>query len=1324
MRRQRYLRPNVCLFCACRLAGSIAPPVSNGASFITSQRTLSTNDSPPKSNFGSVDASRDEEFQPSIVSEDVGLTAAERREREALKKHTAGMNSHFPIRTHTVASDARVVTSNRPMVRFVRNLDNQSSVGPDGQEDARRSAGGMRRVPKNIIKPEISTVQGNGFESSEWNESTGVVRRISGDFDGPDFAFDNKGKPRVRTEARDKSIAMSVPQKSMEEKPRSDFQPGKIKKQAMPSFVVSSASAVEEGRVRGWGSGAVGRAPLVPSEDWHTEGKNEEMMGAQDAEERESPSNEQARRRRSAMSPGRASGSRHLDVGYRRTFTTASSEFSDPFPKDAPFGDVMATQHFHPQSACPSRQSPQDHLEVSPIDKNDYHATIIDSQDCIPISSVSEDHSAHWKHLRPRKDPEPRPPPKEREPRIIYHDMKEVDRRFQQHVAQRPNFSFSRTSDVQNENYTAPLFNARPRQNITCGRCLQKGHTARECNTPAKITCNRCGESGHSQRDCPQEAILRREGKHTFGQSFPEGSLEQGDAPLQSRHTLRRVGFEPADKVRKVKFGPAEVTEQSKTVDDVTPSRGRFRAEQNEFDVFQPKKNRSRFRRNEEDQDDALSDIQSRVLSRRARGSADVPRTRERARVRRREEDEDEDDEAAARREEAIARKAARRKERAEQEAAKAAERKAKQQEERNRVHLPEFVTVSTLAQTLKVRYEALVRRLEQLGYDDVFPGKLLNSETSGMIAMEYDLEPIFDDVAAEADERDLKARPLDADTEEEKRLWPSRPPVVTIMGHVDHGKTTILDYLRQSSVAAGEAGGITQHIGAFSVPLTRSGQTVTFLDTPGHAAFLAMRQRGAHVTDIVILVVAADDGVKPQTLEALRHARAARVPMLVAINKIDKEGADVERVKQDLARHGVEIEDFGGDVQVVGVSGKTGSGMEDLEESVVTLAEILDLRADVGGQVEGWVLEATTTQQTGRVATVLVRRGTLRPGSVIVAGRAWGKVRRLRDERGNDVRECGPGSAVEVDGWREQPAAGDEVLQAPSEQKAADVVAWRLERDEREKMGADVEAINEARKGEMDRRERERAADRARKFSGWDLTEVEEGEDDASAALQPSDAPAGPIMVPFIIKADVAGSAEAVSAYLLSACSASPLVRPRVLRASAGAITPTDVELAMAAHAHIIAFNLPADEGMKAQAERAGVRVMEHQIIYRVIDDAREALEEALPPLLTQRVVGEAEIGQKFEISVGGRKKVRIAGCKVRNGSVGKGGRVRVFRGAVGEGEKVYDGTITSLKNVKKDVQEMRKGTECGMGFEGWEDFEVGDLVQCYEEVQEKRRL
>jgi translation initiation factor IF-2 len=650
----------------------------------------------------------------------------------------------------------------------------------------------------------------------------------------------------------------------------------------------------------------------------------------------------------------------------------------------------------------------------------------------------------------------------------------------------------------------------------------------------------------------------------------------------------------------------------------------------------------------------------------------------------------------------------------AEKKAQRAAERAAQQAEQKNQIKLPEFISVQNLAQALGVRYEQFVTRLEDLGYDDIFPGKIFNTEVSGMIAMEYEMEPVFDSSIREEEERDLKARP--AVDEQEKDLLPTRPPVVTIMGHVDHGKTTILDYLRKSSVAAGEAGGITQHIGAFSVPLAASGKTVTFLDTPGHAAFLAMRQRGANVTDIVILVVAADDSVKPQTLEAIKHAKSAGVPMLVAINKCDKESADVQRVKQDLARHGVEIEDFGGDTQVVQVSGKTGLGMDELEEAAVTLSEILDHRADTEGAVEGWVLEATT-KPAGRVATVLVRRGTLRQGVVIVAGKTWARVRSLHNEAGVAITEAGPGMPVEVDGWRDQPAAGDEVLQAPTEQKATSVVEYRLEKVEREKTAEDMEVINEARRLQAEKREQDKAAAQKAK-------QRESGEDEAAAAAEveakaePASTASGRIEVPFLIKADVSGSAEAVEAYIMSV--SSPMVAPRILYSSVGAMHESDIELAATTGGHIIAFNIPPNEGLKAMALSKGVKVLENNIIYRVLDDVRSVLEEKLPPIITQRVLGEAEIGAAFEIGVGGRKKVKIAGCKIRNGVIGSNARVRVMRGE----EKVYDGSISSLKNVKKDVQEMRKGSECGMGFDGWEAFEVGDQIQTYEERSEKRTL
>ncbi len=637
-------------------------------------------------------------------------------------------------------------------------------------------------------------------------------------------------------------------------------------------------------------------------------------------------------------------------------------------------------------------------------------------------------------------------------------------------------------------------------------------------------------------------------------------------------------------------------------------------------------------------------------------------------------------------------------------------------------IYLPEFISVSNLAGVLKVRVEDFMYKLKELGFEEMNNDHVLDAEIAGLVAAEFNFEPIID----REEDRDIHLLPPAVD----KYLLPARPPVVTIMGHVDHGKTTLLDYLRKSSVAASEHGGITQHIGAFSVSMP-GGRLVTFLDTPGHEAFLSMRQRGASVTDIVILVVAADDSVKPQTIEAIKHAQAAKVPMIVAVNKIDKEDSNVEKVKQDLARYGVEIEDYGGDTQVVCVSGKTGQGMEELEDSAVALADILDMRAETDGQAEGWVLEATT-KKAGRVATILVRRGTLRPGDVIVAGTSWARVRSLRNEAGVMVPSAAPGTPVEIDGWREQPAAGDEVIQAPDEQKAKSVVHYRLEASERTRLAADMEAVNEARRLEQEKREQlEKAAELA----------AANPEAPAEAnAQEAAPAAAGPNFqeVFFIIKGDVSGSVEAVT-NCVSALGNSE-VRPHILRSGVGPVTEFDVDHAAVAKGHIINFNTTVEGPIQRMAEAKDVRILDHSIIYRLTDDVKKTLSERLPPIVTQKVLGEAEIGQVFEINTKGRVTIPVAGCRVRNGVVGRTSKIRVLRGK----DLVYDGmaqpilrslrfktltsellgALSSLKNVKKDVTEMRKGNECGMSFENWTSFQVGDQVQTYEEIIEKRTL
>ncbi|KAJ5084459.1 hypothetical protein NUU61_009038 [Penicillium alfredii] len=631
-------------------------------------------------------------------------------------------------------------------------------------------------------------------------------------------------------------------------------------------------------------------------------------------------------------------------------------------------------------------------------------------------------------------------------------------------------------------------------------------------------------------------------------------------------------------------------------------------------------------------------------------------------------------------------------------------------------LYLPEFISVSNLADVINVRPAQFVQRMEDMGFEDITYSHVLDAETAGLVVTEFNFEPIFETATDE-----LEAAPVPEDTS----VLPPRPPVVTIMGHVDHGKTTILDWLRKSSVAASEHGGITQHIGAFSVAMP-SGKTITFLDTPGHSAFLEMRRRGADVTDIVVLVVAADDSVKPQTIEAIKHATQAKVPIIVAISKIDKEGRNPDRVKQDLAMHGVNVEDYGGDVQAIPVSGKTGQGMIDLEEAIVALSEMLDHRADIHGNVEGWVIE-TTTKTYGRVTSALIRRGTLRPGDVIVAGTTWARVRTLRNEAGVSVDEATPGMPVEIDGWREQPTAGTEMLQAPSEQKAKDVVAYRQERSETKKMGQDIVAINEARRDILEKRKAE--------------AEAEESESEEPTSVP--EEPTGPKAINFVVKADVDGSAEAVLNSI--AAIGNNEVYANVIRSGVGPVAEFDIEHAASARGHIISFNMPIDASTMRMAELQGVNLMDHNIIYKLIDDVKDILSKHLPPSITKRVTGEAEVRQVFEVTLKGRAKTAIAGSRVRNGTMNRNRKVRVIRGD----ETIYDGkfsahnpqpffssslnrtdillsagTISSLKNVKKDVTEMRKDTECGIGFDDWADFSVGDHIQCYEEIFEKRYL
>jgi len=665
----------------------------------------------------------------------------------------------------------------------------------------------------------------------------------------------------------------------------------------------------------------------------------------------------------------------------------------------------------------------------------------------------------------------------------------------------------------------------------------------------------------------------------------------------------------------------------------------------------------------------------------------------------------------------------------------KRAERKAQKERERLEalaaagpppILLPEYITVQNLAEALGVKIKVFMANMEELGFEDLARDSILTGETAALVAQEYG----FDPTVQAGEESDLKPRP----PPEDPSSLPLRPPVVTIMGHVDHGKTTLLDYLRKSSIAAGEHGGITQHIGAFSVNLS-SGKQITFLDTPGHAAFLSMRQRGANVTDMVILVVAADDSVKPQTIEAIKHARAAKVPIIVAINKIDKDQANVERVKSDLATNGVEIEDFGGDVQVVLVSGKTGQGMEDLEENILTLSEMLDIRAETDGMAEGWVLESTI-KPIGRVATILVKRGTLRQGDFIVAGTVWAKVRSLRNEAGEEVEEAPPGTAVEVLGWKEPPAAGDAVLQAPDEGKAKNAVRYReqLKAMGEQMVTRNVEHEQEKLEEELKREKREKET----KDTRGGRKKLKEEEEDEDAQEKDKNAEPETKIVNFIVKGDVHGSVEAVTASIMEI--GSNEVRPRVLISAPGHITESEVEHAATSGAMIINFNNIVPGRIKRMADESGVRILDHNIIYNMAEDVKGVLSDLLPPTISWKVLGEAEVLQIFPINLKGRQYKNVAGVRVRNGVVARNTRARVMRNgeAVFEGKVIpihffyfdtrlmnlFTGEVETLKQGKKDAVEIRKGGECGISFVNWQDMKVGDQIQMIEEVREKRRL
>ncbi len=497
------------------------------------------------------------------------------------------------------------------------------------------------------------------------------------------------------------------------------------------------------------------------------------------------------------------------------------------------------------------------------------------------------------------------------------------------------------------------------------------------------------------------------------------------------------------------------------------------------------------------------------------------------------------------------------------------------------------------------------------------------------------------------------------------------RPPVVTIMGHVDHGKTSLLDYIRRAKVAAGEAGGITQHIGAYQVETPRG--LITFIDTPGHAAFTAMRARGAHVTDIVVLVVAADDGVMPQTVEAIQHARAANVAMVVAVNKIDKHDADPDRVRNDLGKQNVIPEEWGGDTMFVNVSARTGDGIDRLLESILLQAEVLDLKAPVAGAAAGVVLESSIEKGRGAVATVLVKRGTLKAGDPIIAGQEFGRVRAMFDAAGKQVGEAGPSTPVAVLGLSNAPNAGDDLIAVESERKAREVALHRQGKFR------DVRLASVSKKAED-------------VFSQM-------GEQ-ASANIQ------------IIVKADVQGSAEALRDALSKV--GTDEVAVKVIASGVGGITESDVTLAAASRARIIGFNVRADGAARAALKDSGIPVNYYSIIYEAIDDLRQAVSGMLKPEIKEQIVGLAEVREVFRSSKFGT----VAGCLVVEGGIKRGNPVRVLRDNV----VIHQGELDSLRRFKDDVGEVRAGTECGIGVRNYNDIRAGDQIECFARVEVAR--
>jgi len=583
--------------------------------------------------------------------------------------------------------------------------------------------------------------------------------------------------------------------------------------------------------------------------------------------------------------------------------------------------------------------------------------------------------------------------------------------------------------------------------------------------------------------------------------------------------------------------------------------------------------------------------------------------------------------------------------------------------------------TVKDIAQAIGVAPNQAQRKLVEMG-ELVAINQKLPRATAERLAAAYGFALTFKS----------EPRPVATATAAPRHKAPSgaaqpRPPVVTIMGHVDHGKTTLLDKIRHTNVVEGEFGGITQHIGAYQVEIEQEGEKrkITFLDTPGHEAFTAMRARGAQVTDIVILVVAADDGIMPQTVEAINHAQAAGVPIIVAINKIDRPDANPDKIKQQLTEHNLVVEEYGGEVIAVPVSAKTGEGVSDLLEYILLVADnVLDLKADASGHATGTIVEAKVEPGRGPVATVLVQEGTLRIGDSIVAGVAYGKVRAMTNDRGERLQKAGPATPVEVIGLNAAPNAGDEVRSVHNEKEARQAAEKLLQKERQTRLGGTTRVTLAD------------LFDRAQKGEVKDMN--------------------------LIVKGDVQGSVEAVLNQLekLEQNKGEEEIRISVKHSGVGNINESDILLAEATEAIVIGFNVRADAAAQRAAERDGVDVRLYNIIYDLVEDIDRAMKGMLTPIFEEVALGKAEVRQVFKTPRG----VFIAGCYVTDGKIVRGAQARVRRGR----DLLFTGRIDSLRHVKEDVREMAQGFECGITIQDWNDYQVGDVLECFEMRQIER--